>query len=68
MSYALADKSALTRSFATYNLGRAAVRIVGPMIVTFVVIEQGQIGWLFLGAALLLAGLGMSLGTRFLSE
>ena len=56
LSYALADPDRQGAYLALFSLGLAVQQIVGPPLVTAVVIPAGGVGWLGLGAASLACG------------
>ena len=66
VSYAIANKEALTRSFAVFGFGRAGMQIVGPILMTALVVSNGPIGWAYLAGLFALAGIVMARTTFLL--
>lgn len=57
VSYDLAPRERQGEYLAVFWLGVAAMYMVGPVLITVGVVEQGSFGWLGLAALLLVAGL-----------
>jgi len=57
VSYALAPRDRQGEYLSVFWLGSAAAMMVGPMLITVGVVEQGPFGWLGLGAVFLATGL-----------
>ena len=66
VSYAIANKEALTRSFAVFGFGRAGMQIVGPILMTALVVNNGPIGWVYLAGLFAIAGTIMARTTFLL--
>ncbi|MEU0332779.1 MFS transporter [Streptomyces sp. NPDC006193] len=58
LSIALAPPEARGRYLAVFNLGLSAERVLGPIVVTGLLLTAGTAGWLAAAAVFLLAGLG----------
>lgn len=56
VSYDLAPRERQGEYLAVFWLGVAAMYMVGPVLITVGVVEQGSLGWLGLAAVLLVAG------------
>ncbi|PBC60256.1 hypothetical protein BKI49_29990 [Streptomyces sp. Tue6028] len=56
ISYDLAPEDSRQVYLAFFGLGNAARNTYGPLVVTFLVVRQGAVGWLLLGALVLAAG------------
>ncbi|MFL6145679.1 MAG: MFS transporter [Labedaea sp.] len=56
LSYALAPRERQGEYLAVFNLGMAGMYMVGPVLITIGVVDQGWPGWLGLAAVFLLAG------------
>ncbi|MEU6145016.1 MFS transporter [Streptomyces sp. NPDC047081] len=56
ISYELAPEDRRQVYLAFFSLGNAARNTYGPLVVTFLVVRQGVVGWLLLGALVLGAG------------
>jgi dipeptide/tripeptide permease len=56
VSYDLAPRERQGEYLAVFWLGVAAMYMVGPVLITVGVVEQGSLGWLGLAALLLAAG------------
>nr|MDQ2958093.1 MFS transporter [Actinomycetota bacterium] len=61
LSYAFAPPEQLGYYLSVYNLGLTGATVVGPVLVTFVVIRAGSLGWLGLAAAFGCTGLAVVL-------
>jgi MFS family permease len=59
ISYAFAPPDQLGYYLSVYNLGLTGATVVGPVLVTFVVLRAGRFGWLGLAAAFAVAGLAV---------
>ncbi len=64
ISYAFAPPEQLGYYLSVYNLGLTGATVVGPVLVTFVVIRAGTLGWLGLAAAFAGVGLAVVFATR----
>ncbi|MGW7065586.1 MFS transporter [Streptomyces sp. NPDC054855] len=56
ISYDLAPEDRRQVYLAFFSLGNAARNTYGPLVITFLVVRQGPVGWLLLGALVLGAG------------
>ncbi|MBD0841716.1 MFS transporter [Streptomyces sp. TRM68416] len=56
ISYDLAPEDRRQVYLAFFGLGNAARNTYGPLVVTFLVVQRGAVGWLLLGALVLCAG------------
>lgn len=56
ISYDLAPEDSRQVHLAFFSLGNAARNTYGPLVVTFLVVQRGAVGWLLLGALVLGAG------------
>lgn len=59
VSYALAPRDRQGEYLSVFWLGSAAALMVGPLLITAGVVEQGPFGWLGLGVVFLATGLAM---------
>lgn len=50
---------------AFFGIGMTGAEILGPLVLTFLIIYGGPVGWLVLGAALMLASLAMAPAARW---
>jgi MFS transporter len=57
VSYALAPRDRQGEYLSVFWLGSAAALMVGPLLITAGVVEQGPVGWLALGGVFVVAGL-----------
>ncbi|HEV2373484.1 MAG TPA: MFS transporter [Streptosporangiaceae bacterium] len=64
VSYALAPPERQATYLSVFNLGVAAQTIVGPTLVTVVVVNHGWAGWGGLAVTFALAGAGMPIAAR----
>jgi hypothetical protein len=68
LSYALADPARQGSYLALFSMGLAGQQIVGPAIVTAIVIPTGTAGWLGLGVALAACGAASVAAARWSSQ
>ncbi len=59
ISYSLAPENRRASYLSVYHLGLTGSSVVGPALITIVVIQSEAVGWLGLGTVFLLAGLGV---------
>lgn len=59
LSYDMSPAPARARYLATFSLGVTGQQIVGPVLMTAVVLPLGTVGWALLAGVFLLAGLGL---------
>jgi Major Facilitator Superfamily len=59
LSYRYAPEERMTQYLAVFSLGLAAQEVVGPLVVTGLVLVNGPIGWLCLGAFFLILRLAI---------
>ncbi|OCC10036.1 MFS transporter [Streptomyces sp. PTY087I2] len=59
LSYDMSPAPARARYLATFSLGVTGQQIVGPVLMTAVVLPLGTAGWALLAGVFLLAGLGL---------
>lgn len=64
LSYALAPAEGRGEYLATFHLSTSAQYVVGPLLVTVGVVNQGAAGWIGLAAAFVLAGMLMPAAAR----
>jgi Major Facilitator Superfamily len=64
ITYTLAPAGRSAEFFATYGLGGVATEVLGPVLVTSVVLALGSAGWLALAAVFVLAGAVMPPAAR----
>lgn len=64
ISLGLAPESARGQYLSLYSMGFGVQKMLGPVLVTVVVISGGQLGWLVLGTAVLGAGASASFAAR----
>jgi dipeptide/tripeptide permease len=57
VSYALAPRDRQGEYLSVFWLGSAAALMVGPLLITFGVVERGPIGWLALAGVFVVTGL-----------
>jgi MFS family permease len=62
ISYSLAGEVGRTRALAVYGLGRSAVYVAGPLLLTVGVVENGTAGWIGLAVAFVAASALIRLG------
>ena len=53
LSYAISPERSRAEFLATFNLGVGAQNVIGPLLITGVVLAQGPVGWLILASGLL---------------
>jgi MFS family permease len=64
LSYNLADPGRQGEYLGMWQLGSTAVSVVGPALVTVLVLQGGAVGWVALGLVFLLAALLLAVGGR----
>jgi MFS family permease len=64
LAYEMAPPEARVQSLATFGLSTSAQFIVGPLLLTDLVIAHGSVGWLFLAAVFLACALLMRVMIR----
>ncbi|GAA2751557.1 MULTISPECIES: MFS transporter [Kitasatospora] len=65
LSYDLAEEGAHGAYQGVFNTGTAAAMMLGPVLVTTVVITHGLLGWALMGAVFVVAGLAMAPAVRW---
>jgi MFS family permease len=65
ISFALAPEGKTGQYQGFFAMGTAVARMLGPLMLTSLIISGGSIGWLVLGGAFALAGLAMTPAVRW---
>lgn len=68
LSYALAPSNARSKFLSVFGLASASQKVVGPLVVTSVIIPLGATGWMYLAALFVVVGLAAGTIGRHLPE